>query len=798
MSSIPSDISPTDAAHVETLLEHKPFDEINDTQRSFLQSGGLEQENTLLVAETGNGKTLCAEMRAKKALSNGKTIAYLVPSKQLTNGKYDSLTEWIDTDQFDVRNATWGGVSGYTTADVIVATFESYFEAVVRGVAHHLDLLIFDDFHELYSEFRGPTIEKGITAALHRGAEVFAMSATIGNPAEIAQWMDASLITSPEDRGVPITESPVENDECDYGEIISDIIQQNEDKGPFIVFNYRKDHTESRARNIAQACSFEEPEVDYREELESRLDTTLTKRHEKLLNLMENGVAFHHADLDQASKELVEEAVKSGDIRCVPATTTLAYGFDAPIQSVIVADLKRKDGFNRVFVGRWEYIQWVGRAGRDEARFDEAYAFPIYGDEDADEYFEFGTPVEEKSLEAIASHVGVVSGERAQEDLELSDPAEAKRNFRWLVLELICGGWQHEDELLDFLSNTLYWQQLTTGNQTATVDSRAGQELQKKLRETVSWLRSQGFVDVHNATTFSSTEKGDACFEFQHSTWVESSLSDLNSLLTWIERQETILPEQLIGKIADTYWDCDLDVESESEEFGQLLDHVGLEFEESARQTAGIICWYWCEGIPIDVIEGGLDADLSHLPTIVERKIAPTVDAIEHLFKPTEQTPPEWIETLIKQLSEGVTRPDLYLTGIQGVARGRITNLDEYTNSGMAEIDTDVSLSAPLIVKLATRWDNYDDRSSFRSTLLADQIGQSTAEKIIDALDEWVKDGPREVRVKVPFEWSAREFLNDWSDERETTEFSRDSDDTDGESSNDETETTTTTLNDYL
>jgi hypothetical protein len=610
--------------------------------------------------------------------------------------------------------------------------------------------------------------------------------------------MNASLITSPEDRGVPISEFPVKNDERGYGELIADIIQQNEDKGPFIVFNYKKDHTESRAQDIARACSFAEPEIDYREELESRLDTTLTKRHEKLLDLIEDGVAFHHADLDQASKGLVEEAVKSGDIRCVSATTTLAYGFDAPIQSVIVADLKRGWGFNREFVGRWEYIQWVGRAGRDEDRFDEAYAFPIYGDEKADEYFEFGTPVEEKSLEAIASHVGVVSGERAQEDLELSDPAEAKRNFRWLILELICGGWQHEDELLDFLSNTLYWQQLITGNQTATVDSDAGQELQKKLRDTVSWLHSQGFVDVHDATTFSPTEKGDACFEFQHSTWVESSLSDLNSLITWIERQETILPEQLIGKIADTYWDCDLDIESESEEFGQLLDHVGLEFEESARQTAGIVCWYWCEGIPVDVIEGSLDADLSHLPTTVERNIAPTVDATEHLFKPTEKTPPEWVETFVEQLSEGVTTKDLYLAGIHGVARGRITNLDDYTNSGMADLDTDVSLSAPLIVKLATRWDSYDDRNSFRPTIQADQIGTDTADKIIDAVDEWVEEGPEETRIKIPFEWSAREFLSQWNDEREATEFTRDPEDTDTGSESTGSEPTATTLDEYL
>jgi methionine-R-sulfoxide reductase len=132
MPSIPGNLSPEDARYVEEILEHKPFDELNETQRTFLESGGLDSDNTLLVAETGNGKTFCAETRVKKALENGQTVAYLVPSKQLTTGKYGSLTEWIDTDQFDVRNASWRGPSGYTEADVIIATFESYFEAVLR------------------------------------------------------------------------------------------------------------------------------------------------------------------------------------------------------------------------------------------------------------------------------------------------------------------------------------------------------------------------------------------------------------------------------------------------------------------------------------------------------------------------------------------------------------------------------------------------------------------------------------------------------------------------------------------
>jgi len=124
MVDIPSSLSQSGVDRVESLLQKKGFDSVNETQAAFLEAGGMNKRNTLLCAETGNGKTFCAETVVQRALENGKSVGYLVPSVSLTNGKYEPIDEWLD-EEYTLVNATWGETAGYQHADVIVATFES-------------------------------------------------------------------------------------------------------------------------------------------------------------------------------------------------------------------------------------------------------------------------------------------------------------------------------------------------------------------------------------------------------------------------------------------------------------------------------------------------------------------------------------------------------------------------------------------------------------------------------------------------------------------------------------------------
>jgi len=90
-----------------------------------------------------------------------------------------------------------------------------------------------------------------------------------------------------------------------------------------------------------------------------------TKQCERLSKCVLNGIAFHHAGLNYKQRELIEDHFRSGDIKVIAATPTLAYGLDMPAFRAIIRDLKR-------YGGRWgqqpipvlEYLQMAGRAGR--------------------------------------------------------------------------------------------------------------------------------------------------------------------------------------------------------------------------------------------------------------------------------------------------------------------------------------------------------------------------------------------------------------------------------------------------
>jgi helicase len=95
--------------------------------------------------------------------------------------------------------------------------------------------------------------------------------------------------------------------------------------------------------------------------------STPTKQCRKLSHTIEKGIAFHHAGLLQKQKDIIENEFRSGKIKVIAATPTLAAGLSLPAFRVIIKTLKR-------YSGRWgmdwipvlEYLQMAGRAGRPE------------------------------------------------------------------------------------------------------------------------------------------------------------------------------------------------------------------------------------------------------------------------------------------------------------------------------------------------------------------------------------------------------------------------------------------------
>ena len=85
-------------------------------------------------------------------------------------------------------------------ADVIVATSEK-FDSLMRnrdGFLNQVSIVVADEVHLIHDQSRGPTMEVNLARVKHERpeAQILALSATVGNADEIADWLQAKKIQS--------------------------------------------------------------------------------------------------------------------------------------------------------------------------------------------------------------------------------------------------------------------------------------------------------------------------------------------------------------------------------------------------------------------------------------------------------------------------------------------------------------------------------------------------------------------------------------------------------------------------
>jgi helicase len=177
------------------------IDVLRPSQEKSIKAGLLERKNLLVCTPTASGKTLIAELAMVKSILEGKGKAiYIVPLKALANEKFKDfkkryglyLKVALSIGDFDSAD------SYLASYDLIVCTAEKL-DSLIR---HHAEWLtkvgtvIVDEVHLMNDPGRGPTLEILITMLreLLENVQVIALSATIGNPEELAEWMNANLV----------------------------------------------------------------------------------------------------------------------------------------------------------------------------------------------------------------------------------------------------------------------------------------------------------------------------------------------------------------------------------------------------------------------------------------------------------------------------------------------------------------------------------------------------------------------------------------------------------------------------
>ena len=182
-------------------IVNKEIKELRPAQEKAIKKGLLKGKNLLVCTPTASGKTLIAELAAIKNIleSKGKCV-YIVPLKALASEKFkDFKARYGEFMRIAVSIGDLDSADPYLADyDLIICTAEKL-DSLIR---HHtpwlnsISTVIVDEIHLLNDVSRGPTVEILITILrkLLKNMQLIALSATIGNPEELGEWLDAELV----------------------------------------------------------------------------------------------------------------------------------------------------------------------------------------------------------------------------------------------------------------------------------------------------------------------------------------------------------------------------------------------------------------------------------------------------------------------------------------------------------------------------------------------------------------------------------------------------------------------------
>ncbi|RLE43209.1 hypothetical protein DRJ48_01565 [Candidatus Woesearchaeota archaeon] len=179
----------------------KRYTELRPCQWKAIKNGLLEKKNLLVCTPTASGKTLLAELAGiKLILEEYKKMVYIAPLKALANEKYkDFKQHYSHLVRVALSIGDIDSSDPYLSRYDIIITTPEKLDSLIRHSAPWLPevgVVVLDEIHLLNDPQRGPTLEILITLLkqLLPNVQLIALSATIGNPEELAEWLNASVV----------------------------------------------------------------------------------------------------------------------------------------------------------------------------------------------------------------------------------------------------------------------------------------------------------------------------------------------------------------------------------------------------------------------------------------------------------------------------------------------------------------------------------------------------------------------------------------------------------------------------
>jgi superfamily II RNA helicase len=391
--------------------EYYKFDYELDTFQIEGCKSIYNNENILVTAHTGSGKTALALYGISKTLHDNKKVIYTSPIKTLSNQKYAEFSK-----HYDSIGIMTGDIKINPLGDVLIMTAEilknsllrKHTESVYEWNFNPLEIgcVILDEVHFINNEDRGHVWEE-IIMNLPNHVQLIMLSATIVGADKMANWIQniknipCNLITTLK-RPVPLQHGIWWNNEINYflygdtnwrngiwSEISNNINTYykkhkwsidiffkcikylfDNNMTPANIFLLNRNMIEEYVNKIPYTFINNKDEIH---EIKKIWNTYLLKYKDlyetsnewnNLYKLIQKGIGYHHSGMIPILKEIVEILYEKGLIKILLSTETFAMGVNMPTKSVVFCNLLKYNGRNTHYLKPEEYGQMAGRAGR--------------------------------------------------------------------------------------------------------------------------------------------------------------------------------------------------------------------------------------------------------------------------------------------------------------------------------------------------------------------------------------------------------------------------------------------------
>ncbi|MBW9220988.1 DEAD/DEAH box helicase [Methanothermococcus sp. SCGC AD-155-M21] len=479
------------------VLKENGIKELRPPQKKVLDRGLLNKnKNFLICIPTGSGKTLIGEIAILNHLLDqeckSKKALFIVPLKALASEKYEEFTKKYE--KYGIKVALSIGdfdeEEDLENYNLIITTAEKLDSILRHGVRwiEDVSILVIDEIHLIGDNERGGTLEVLLTKLKNKyNIQIIGLSATIGNPEEFAEWLNAELVIEDwrpvelkkgiayknrilfinEDGDIVEEYTLTSNDYSNRNQLFNLVVDCVLKDGSLLIFcnSKRKAVSESKKLNLKKYLSSDELKElkKLKEDILSVFDNP-TEICKTLGECIERGVAFHHAGLTYEQRKIVEEGFRKKLIKVICCTPTLSMGINAPCRRAILRDLKRFSNRGMVPIPKMEVLQCIGRAGRPNL---DPYGEGII-------YIDRGTTIEDAKNYLTGPVENIYS--------KLSN----HRILRAHILGLIAlGEIDNKKNLEEFINNTFYAHQY--GNTSKILEN---------INDIIEFLESNKFIKI--------------------------------------------------------------------------------------------------------------------------------------------------------------------------------------------------------------------------------------------------------------------------------------------------------------